>query len=276
MMTAPELTASPTPAGPSRPPAFATPSNTTPSTSTAPSSCAKTGGRPPKDLSLVGRRGRAFAFASLKNPGKVTVEGRVSDSAAWSTSKVLVVAAYLDTVVDGDPSRVSAKDRRRITAALTRSDANAVTAIRDRIPRGPGRAMTSVLRTIGDETTVAPDSYQGTMSWSIREQVRFMAALNAGRVVSPAASRFLLRTMRPIEAHSWGLGTINATAYKGGWLRSTTATRQMGLVDGYAVAITTTIGPAEVQTDGDSAHVQQMNRLARLLRDRLAFETACR
>ena len=76
--------------------------------------------------------------------------------------------------------------------------------------------------------------------------------------------------MQPIKAHSWGLGRIGATAYKGGWLRRTTATRQMGIVDGYAVAIITDVGPAVVQTDGDAAHVEQMNRLARLLKQRLA------
>ena len=78
--------------------------------------------------------------------------------------------------------------------------------------------------------------------------------------------------MQPIRAHAWGLGTIGATAYKGGWLRASTATRQMGIVDGYAVAIITTAGPAVRQTDGDSAHVRQMNRLARLLEERLAYE----
>ena len=48
--------------------------------------------------------------------------------------------------------------------------------------------MTRVLRSIGDTTTVAPDRYEGLMPWSIREQVRFMAALDAGKVVSRAAS----------------------------------------------------------------------------------------
>jgi hypothetical protein len=109
------------------------------------------------------------------------------------------------------------------------------------------------------------------MQWSIREQVRFMAALSAGRVVSRAASSYLLGTMHPIAAHRWGLGTIGADAFKGGWLRADTETRQMGIVDGYAVAIITAgDGPAVVQTDGDSAHVRQLNRLAALLAVRLA------
>ena len=35
--------------------------------------------------------------------------------------------------------------------------------------------------------------------------------------------------MRPVEAHAWGLGTIGASAYKGGWLREDRVTRQLGL-----------------------------------------------
>ena len=100
-----------------------------------------------------------------------------------------------------------------------------------------------------------------------------MAALHAGRVVSRSASAYLLRSMQPIAAHRWGLGTIGASAFKGGWLRSDTETRQMGIVDGYAVAIITAgVGPAVVQTDGDAAHVQQMNHLAAVLKRRLAAQ----
>ena len=59
--------------------------------------------------------------------------------------------------------------------------------------------------------------------------------------------------------------------------RADTVTRQMGIVDGYAAAIITdAVGPAIRQSDGDSAHVRQMNRLARLLEQRLAYEQARR
>ena len=229
----------------------------------------------PKPPSLDGDRENAFAFAPLDDLGDVTVEGRVPNSPAWSTSKVLVVAAYLDTAAGGDPDRISNSNRRLIKAALTESDPDAVVAIRNQIPGRPGPAMTAVLRSIGDQSTVAPDNYQGLMPWSVREQVRFMGALANGKVVSRAASEYLLKSMRPIPAHAWGLGTIGATAYKGGWLRSDTVTRQMGIVDGYAVAlITDGVGPAVRQTDGDSAHVQQLNRLARMLKKRLAYEEA--
>ena len=224
--------------------------------------------------SLKGDTNDAFAFAPLSNPGNVTVEGSVSSYKAWSTSKVLVVAAFLDTACDGDPAKASAQQKRWVTAALTASDMNAVIALREDIPGSPGAAITKVLRSIGDTRTVAPDASQGGMQWTIREQVRFMAALSSGRVVSKAASAYILSSMRPIAAHRWGLGTIGAGAFKGGWLRSDTVTRQMGIVDGYAVAIITdAVGPAVRQTDGDSAHVEQMNYLAKVLDRRLALES---
>lgn len=220
--------------------------------------------------SLKGNTRNQIMWAPLSNPSAVQSEGSVSRHKAWSTSKVLVVAAYLDTVVDGDPSRISSGDRSLIRAALTRSDGDAVVAIREKIPGSPGSAINAVLRSIGDTSTVAPDRSQGSMSWSPRQQVKFMAALAAGRVVSATASSWLLGQMQPISAHRWGLGTIGASSFKGGWLTSDSETRQMGIVGGYAVAIITVgEGPAVVQTDGDAAHVQQMNRLAALLAKRL-------
>jgi hypothetical protein len=136
--------------------------------------------------------------------------------------------------------------------------------------------MTAVLRSIGDDETVAPDSYEGLMPWSLREQVRFMAALDSGEVVSPATSAYLLKTMRPIAAHRWGLGTVGAATFKGGWLRQGRVTRQLGLLGPHAVAISTDRGPVVRQTDGDSAHVQTMDDLAALLAARLAWEQDCR
>jgi hypothetical protein len=229
----------------------------------------------PARLSLTGEYGRAFAFAPLDDAGDVTLEGDVDGSQAWSTSKVLVAAAFLDTTADGDPDAASAADRRLIRAALTRSDGGAVRALRDQIPGSSGRAMTAVLRGVGDDRTTAPDSLEGTMSWTIREQVRFMAALEAGVVVSAKVSSYLIDTMRPIEQHQWGLGSVGSSTFKGGWLRQGRVTRQMGLLDGYAVAIITDRGPVVRQSDGDSAHVEAMDELAQVLADRLAYERRC-
>ncbi len=191
-------------------------------------------------------------------------------SRAWSTAKPLVIAAYLDTVVGGDPDALSAEARGWIRAALAESDNPAVDALRHAMPTSPGAAMTRILRSIGDTTTTAPDAYIGTMHWDVREQVRFMAALGNGKVVSPEASDFLLREMQPIPEQRWGLGTIGARAFKPGWIDAQTETRQMGIVDDYAVAIITAgDGPASIQSGGEYAHEWQMNRLARLLAKRI-------
>lgn len=190
-------------------------------------------------------------------------------SRAWSTSKVLVIAAYLDKVVAGDPTAIPDEERGWIRAALTMSDGPSITALRDELD-DPGEAMTDVLRDIGDTTTTAPDSYEGTMQWTIRDQVRFMAALGTGRVVSPEASRFLLGQMRPIASQQWGLASIGANAFKPGWVGAGTETRQMGIVGDYAVAIITAgEGPVTLQSDGDYAHQWQLDRLARLLAQRI-------
>ena len=129
--------------------------------------------------------------------------------------------------------------------------------------------MTTVLRGIGDTSTRALSTYERTMTWRIQEQVRFMAALSAGRAVSSATSSYILSQLHPIASQQWGLATVGASAVKGGWLRADTETRQMGILDGYAVAIISTAGPAQLQSDGDYAHVAQMNTLAQMLHQRL-------
>jgi len=221
-------------------------------------------------VSLVGDARNSIAWAPLSDPDQITVEGSVPSSRAWSTSKPLVVAAYLDTAVDGDPGEIPAEVRTWIKEALTKSDGEAIAAIRDEINGSPGEAMTRILRSIGDTATTAPDAHEGTMQWSVAEQVRFMAALGNGQVVSPEASAFLLQQMQPIPSQRWGLGALGARAFKPGWVSAQTETRQMGIVGNYAVAIITAgDGPATVQSDGDYAHEWQLNRLARLLARRV-------
>lgn len=220
--------------------------------------------------SLVGDTKNAWAFAPLDAPDEIVVEGEVPSQRAWSTSKVLVVAAFLAEACDGDPDRATAAQRRQMVRSFTESDMDSVIALGNAIPGGKQAGMAKILRSVGDSETNVPGRLEGTMLWTVRRQVRFLVALHEGRVVSPEASRFMLEEMHPIQSQSWGLGTVGATAFKGGWLRANTETRQMGILDGYAVAIITSgLGPAEVQSDGDSAHVRQMNRLAEQLRERL-------
>ncbi|MFN8124889.1 MAG: hypothetical protein U0R64_00035 [Candidatus Nanopelagicales bacterium] len=225
--------------------------------------------------SLQGDTRNAIAFAPLDNPRHVTVEGSVDSSPAWSTSKVLVIMAFIQEVAGGDPANLTVEQRDLIERALTESNMDALLAIRAQIPGGSGAPMTEILRSIGDDHTTAPDIREGLMEWSIRDQVKFMAALADGDVVSPEASRYVLKHMQPVKSESWGLGTIGASAFKGGWLEPYTVTRQMGIVDGYAVAIITDgVGPSELQIDDDYAHVKQMNKLAKILKAHLDAENA--
>ncbi len=248
-----------------RPPA--TPSSVAPATPTKPPAP-----RPPAVPSLRGDVRNSWAFVSLQG-GDITVEGTVPSHKAWSTSKVLVVAAFLKTVVGGRPDRLTSSQRSLVTRALSASDMDALIALRGQIPGAPNVPMNQILRSVGDQRTIAPDTNQGGMQWAPVDQVRFLRGLWRGTVVSRAASAYLMEQMNPIPAHEWGLGTVGARNFKGGWYRSTTVTRQMGFLRGYAVVIITDhVGPAVRQTDGDDAHVQQMNYLAGRLNQRLQAE----
>lgn len=221
--------------------------------------------------SLVGDTANAWAFAPIDAPEDVVVEGAVPRQRAWSTSKVLIAAAFLEDVVAGDPSRLSAQQDQWVRRAMSESDMDSLLAMRRAISGDRQAKMQTILSGVQDETTRVPAEKEGTMEWTVQDQVRFMASLARGEVVSPASSAYLLEAMQPIESQRWGLATIGAEAVKGGWLTPTTETRQMGIVDGYAVAIITdAVGPAVLQSDGDEAHVEQMNELARKLAQRLA------
>lgn len=221
--------------------------------------------------SLSGDTKNAWAFAPLDDPDRLVVEGEVPSQRAWSTSKLLVVAAFLAEACDGDPQNASAAQQQQMTRSLSESDMDSIVALANAIPSGKQAGMTKVLRSIGDNETTVPSRLEGTMIWTVERQVEFLVALHEGRVVSPESSAYMLEHMQPIESQSWGLGTVGSSGFKGGWLRQNTETRQMGYVDGYAVAIITSgVGPAELQSDGDSAHVDQMNTLAAQLRARLS------
>lgn len=221
--------------------------------------------------SLVGDQRNTWAFAPLEDLGSLVVEGEVPRQRAWSTSKVLVVAAYLEQRGAASLDALSEADADAVRRALTESHMDSLLRLRRQLADRSGQ-MTRILREIGDDETVVPGTREGTMIWTVAQQVRFMAALAHGRVVNPEVSALLLAHMTPIPSQRWGLGTIDASAYKGGWLTPQSETRQMGIVGDHAVAILTHgVGPAELQSDADYAHVRQMNDLAEQLRTRLSL-----
>ena len=168
--------------------------------------------------------------------------------------------------MDGDPDKIPAEDLRLIRAALSRSDDRSIVALRHRVPNC-GDAMSRVLRSIGDTTTNVPDAFEGRMQWGLEEQVKFMAAMGNGKLVSPQASSFLLRQMQPIASQRWGLGIIGASAFKPGWMNARTESRQMGIVGDFAVALITAGG--DPNAPSDAMHASQLNRLALLLATRI-------
>ena len=219
---------------------------------------------------LSGDTHNTWAFAPLSDPEAVVVEGSAPTQRAWSTSKVLVLAAFLEHREASDLTALSPEEQRAFTLALSESDQDSLDLLRAAVP-DVGQRMTRILRSIGDTETIAPPTREVEMTWTVREQVRFMAALHHGQVVNAKVSALILHHLVPVPSQTWGLGTIGATAYKGGWFSPVTETRQMGIVDGYAVAILThSVGPAVLQIDGDEAHVEQLDRLASMLRARLS------
>lgn len=224
---------------------------------------------PDPSPSLVGDERSTWAFVPLGDPGSLVVEGEAPQQRAWSTSKVLVVAAFLQQRGADSLDVLSGADANAVRSALSESHMDSLLHLRGQLDDRSAR-MTGILRAVGDEETVVPGTKEGTMTWTVARQARFMAALADGRVVNPAVSEVLLTHMAPIPSQRWGLGTIDARAYKGGWLTPTSETRQMGIVGNYAVAILSYgVGPAELQSDNDYAHVEQMNALADQLRTRL-------
>ncbi len=242
------------------------------SSATQPSATSPPSPTPSADIaaSLVGDTRNAWAFAPTGDLSALVVEGSVPSQKAWSTSKVLVVIAYLHRVVDGSPHRLTSAQRELISRALGASDLAALTTLKSALRGRLGATVTPILRELGDDETIVPDSWEGSMQWSVQQQVRLMAALATGRVINPPTSAYVLEAMHPIPSQAWGLGRVGASAFKGGWWRATSETRQMGLLDGYAVAlITAGVGPAPVQSDGDQAHVEQLDSLAGRLAGRL-------
>src|SRR5687767_3586790 len=141
-LTACEPAATPRTASPSSTAARSVAPTSTPTPSRAVASPTARSAAPSSGLtSLLGNTRNAIAWAELSNPDRITVEGSVPRSRAWSTSKPLVIAAYLDTVVDGNPDKIPGAVRTWIRDALAKSDGPAIAAIKAEIPGSPGAAM---------------------------------------------------------------------------------------------------------------------------------------
>ncbi|SDS45601.1 hypothetical protein SAMN04488543_1764 [Friedmanniella luteola] len=141
--------------------------------------------------------------------------GDLRTGVAWSTAKVPVTVAALQR-------SSSARTKARARAAITRSD----NAAAEQLWRGLGRPTTAarrtqaVVRAAGDRRTRvqhrrvrAGFTAFGQTRWALEDQARFAAGLSCRK--EARATLALMRKVVP--AQSWGLGTLDEVAFKGGW-----------------------------------------------------------
>lgn len=169
------------------------------------------------DLQRIALRHGAEFSASWYQPGAgVTTIGNLIDQQAWSTSKVPLALAVIQS---GQESAFE----QPIDAALRWSDNDAAAALweavgADDISRA--QAVTSILRQAGDSTTTVPGtplrppfSVFGQTQWSTEAQTRFLLQLPCLR-----GSSTVIADMSKVSAtQSWGLGQLPGAVFKGGW-----------------------------------------------------------
>lgn len=236
-----------------------------------------TGTRPvllqPADQADFSAKFGTTAAVAVSDLGGATI-ARAGDSRspyAWSTSKVLIVA---QTLIDmGGPSKLTATQRTKITAALTASDNDAAKYLYDQLVARHGgvtataAVLTRLLRRAGDATTNVSTVSRSTFTthgqtlWPVEMQAQFLSSLGRNCLLDATSTDYLINQMsNTIPAQRFGLGTIGALAYKGGWGPDPNGgylVRQMGLVrtsSGYLATVAITARP----TDGTYAGGQAL------------------
>jgi hypothetical protein len=121
--------------------------------------------------------------------------------------------------------------------AITASDNDAAERVWDSLgdPDMAAQKVDAILREAGDPTVVQASRIRpeytafGQTIWSLTDQERFLA-----KAACDSRNASVLDMMTHIEASQrWGLGTIQGSAFKGGWGPSTAGkylVRQFGIV----------------------------------------------
>lgn len=162
--------------------------------------------------------------------GGAMIFGNWTAGPAWSTSKVPVVIAAMREQNLSTPSPA-------MRDAITASDNDAAERVWDSLgdPDTAAQKVDAILRETGDPTVVQASRIRpeytafGQTIWSLTDQERFLA-----KAACDSRYESVLDMMAHIEASQrWGLGTIQGSAFKGGWGPSTAGkylVRQFGIV----------------------------------------------
>jgi hypothetical protein len=162
--------------------------------------------------------------------GGAIIFGGWTAGPAWSTSKVPVVIAAMREQNLSTPSTA-------MLDAITASDNEAAERVWDSLgdPDMAAQKVDAILREAGDPTVVQASRIRpeysafGQTIWFLTDQERFLA-----KAACDSRNASVLDMMTHIEASQrWGLGTIQGSAFKGGWGPSIAGkylVRQFGIV----------------------------------------------
>lgn len=171
-----------------------------------------------------------LAIGATGASGDAIIFGGWTAGPAWSTSKVPVVIAAMREQNLATPSTA-------MRDAITASDNDAAERVWGSLgdPDMAAQKVDAILREAGDPTVVQASRIRpeytafGQTIWSLADQERFLA-----NAACDSRNASVLDMMTHIEASQrWGLGTIQGSAFKGGWGPSIAGkylVRQFGIV----------------------------------------------
>lgn len=146
----------------------------------------------------------------------IRTAGSLADLPAWSTAKIPLALAVIDSG-QGEAHSDS------IALALEESDNSAADTLWSALGATDAEraaAVTQVLRDAGDATTTVPSeqlvagfSIFGQTQWATTDQVVFLTRLPC----LDGADEVIADMGRVAPAQSWGIGALPGATYKGGW-----------------------------------------------------------
>lgn len=207
----------------------------------------------------------SVALAPVGGKSRPRVVGDAEELVAWSTIKVPVSLAVLDS---------GQSHPQDIESALTVSDNEAAERLWMSLGESPdaARSVERELRRGGDHNTRVPGevtspghSVPGQTVWRLSDQTAFTSSLpcrSGSATVTDAMGRV-------VEGQRWGLGQIRDARFKGGWGDTPDGyvVRQLGVLAGATGAKGETAATLQVRTGTHEQGTAIADELAGVLED---------